>query len=259
MSVYDWIFKDLQLDGKIVLDAATGAGEATAAWAKYIHEHRFNARIVSVDNELPQEWVQRLRTKFGPLNSYIELHQADIYNLAFMEDGSVDIINCDDTIVFLNPRPLKLLAAVKEFKRVLKPGGTLIIVSEFPPDNTPQAEGNWRRWNLAKAIWALNGETWSTEPFPQEVQAALELLGFKAFVLNRFPCRPLADYQTVIHEWEEVMEAKICTIPWPGLRQALRKQVQAVIDRIHGDGYLLTPERFVLKSTKYQGEDNENN
>ncbi len=160
------------------------------------------------------------------------------------------IVNCDDTLVFLNPQPLKLLSALEEFARVLKPGGSLVIVSEYPPQDTPEGCGQWQRWNLAKAVWTLNGETWSTEPRPEPVQAALALLGFEDFHLHQVPGRRLTNFQGTIQEWQEVQEAKITEIPWPKLRQALRDQVQFVRDKIWADGYLMLSDMYVLKCRK---------
>ena len=42
-------------------------------------------------------------------------------------------------------------------------------------------EGEWRGWNLAKAIFALKGEVWASEPLQEEVKFALNLLRFKVY------------------------------------------------------------------------------
>ena len=252
MNLYQTVLHGLDLNGKIILDAATGAGEATQLWAEYIHKNQMDARIISVDIDQPQEWIDRIKGELGGLEKYVEFYQADIFDLDFLGDESIDVLNCDSTIVFLNPRPLRLLDAFKEFHRVLKPGGKLIIVSEFPPENTPQTRGQWQRWNLAKAIWDLNGETWSVEPLPEEVESAPKLLGFTSFQCHRFPGYPIRAFQACIDEWGEIMAKKISELAWPELRQVLSQQVQAVKEKICEEGFML-PDQYVLKCIKKLG------
>ena len=155
---YDWVLRDLNLKDKVVLDAAVGAGWATRFWAEKIHEQGGTSKIISIDNDFPGGWKEKIMTRLGEYGKYVQLKEADIFDLPF-DNESIDIVNCDDTIVFLDPTPLKLLIALNEFRRVLKPSGELIITSEIPVDLSPENEGQWRRWNLAKAIYDLKGET----------------------------------------------------------------------------------------------------
>lgn len=67
MDLYQWAVAGLDLDGKTILDAATGAGEATLVWAEYIHKHNMDAKIISVDIEQPQEWIDKIRGELGEL------------------------------------------------------------------------------------------------------------------------------------------------------------------------------------------------
>lgn len=249
-KIYAATFADLDLAGKTILDAATGAGQATYAWAEHIATSKLNARIISVDIDQPVEHVARLKQKLGPLHKYVHFCQADIFKLDFLANASVDVVNCHDTMVFLNPVPLKLLSALKEFHRVLKPGGQLIIVSELPGKNTADSGGQWQRWNLAKAVWALQGETWSCEPLLPEVVSALELLGFSQFKQHHFPAKRIADYQPVMKEWQEIMTEKISQLPWPSLKPALLAQVAHVMEKVSRDGYLLSPDKFLLRCMK---------
>jgi len=106
---YDFVLEDLDLRNKLILDAAVGAGKATYFWAKRIYEQGGTSKIVSIDNDLPEVWKEKIETRLGEYGKYVELKEADIFDLNFLEDESVDIVNCDDTIVFLNPKPLRLL------------------------------------------------------------------------------------------------------------------------------------------------------
>jgi len=249
---YDFVFEDLDLRNKLILDAAVGAGKATYFWAKVVHEQGGMSKIISIDNDLPEVWKEKIKTRLGEYGKYVELKEADTFDLSFLEDESVDIVNCDDTIVFLNPKPLRLLLALKEFERVLKPGGYLIISSEIPIEdlNDPENEGQWRRWNLAKAIYCLKGENWSSEPWPEEVKFAFKLIGFAVYAEKTFPERKNLKYQDCMKEWKEVMLKNIEKIPWDSSKDALIKNVNEVYEKVTKDGYLMNPALYVLKCRK---------
>lgn len=248
--IYEYIFSDLNLEDKLVLDAATGAGRATRAWAEAIQFQRARAKIISVDHDQPPEWVVQLTDLLGDLAQFVDFREADIFSLSLLPDQSVDIVNCDNTIVFLNPRPLRLLAAFQEFKRVLKPGGKLIVVSELPVENSPECRGQWQRWQLAKSIWALSGEVWAVEPLPEEVEAALMQMDFSVVAQQQFPGARLCNFEGIVNEWRERMLDKIAGLPWSELREPLRREVAAVCARIETDGYLSAPGRYVLKCVR---------
>jgi len=246
---YDFVLKDLDLKNKIILDAAVGAGESTYFWAERIHEQGGTSKIVSIDNDIPEVWIKKIITKLGDYKKYVELKEADIFDLSFLENESIDIINCDDTIVFLNPKPLKLLQALKEFERVLKPGGILIITSEIPIKD--ENEGQRKRWNLAKAVSDLKGEIWSSEPLPDEVKFALELLGFKVYAEKIFPPRKNFKYQECMNEWKEMMLKYAKELHWNDhLKDSLIKSVNEVYNKVTKNGYLMNPSLYVLKCKK---------
>ncbi len=252
-KIHDFILNGLDLKNKIILDAAVGAGVSTYFWAKAIHEQGGTSKIICVDNDLPEIWKERIKRRLGEYSRYIELKEADIFDLGFIEDESIDIVNCDDTIVFLNPKPLKLLSALKEFARILKPGGDLIITSEIPIEtlDNPENEGQWKRWNLAKAIYKLKGETWSTEPVPEELRVALELLGFNVCAEKIFPSRKNFNHKEVMDEWKNLILKDIKEIPWnDDLKSALIKEVNKVYEKVMNDRYLMNPAIYVLKSRK---------
>jgi len=250
---YDFVLEDLDLRNKSILDAAVGTGESTYFWAKRIHEQGGTSKIISIDNDLPQVWKDKIKTRLGEYSRYVELKEADIFNLSFLKDKSIDIVNCDDTIVFLNPKPLKLLLALKEFGRVLKPGGYLIITSEIPIESfdNPDNEGQWRRWNLAKGIYSLKGKIWSSEPLPNEVKFALELISFKVYAEKVFPEKKNFKYQGCMNEWKEIMLKDVEELPWNNrIKDVLRKEVNEIYNKVMEDDYLMNPATYVLKCKK---------
>ncbi|MCD5384198.1 class I SAM-dependent methyltransferase [candidate division WOR-3 bacterium] len=256
--IYDFILEGLDLRNKIILDAAVGSGECTYFWAERIDKQGGNSKIIAIDIDLPRIWKEKIKEGLGEYSKYVEFREADIFNLSFLEDESVDIVNCDDTVVFLNPKPLKLLLALKEVKRVLKPSGYLIITSEIPIGSfdNPEDEGQWRRWNLAKAIYDLKGKTWASEPLPEELKFVLQVMGFKVYAEKIFPTDRNFEYikRGGLEEWKEIMLKDVEELPWSNhLKDVLRKEIDVTYNKIMKDGYLMNPAIFVLKC---RGESN---
>jgi ubiquinone/menaquinone biosynthesis C-methylase UbiE len=252
-EVYNFVLEALDLKNKFILDAAVGGGESTYFWAKGVHKQGGTSKIISIDNDFSDAWDEKVKKSLGEYSKYVQLKEADIFDLSFLEDKSIDIINCDDTIVFLNPKPLKLLLALKQFDRVMKSGGHLIITSEIPIESfdNPENEGQWRRWNLAKAIYNLKGETWSSEPLPNEVKFALELIGFKIYAEKVFPEKKNFKYQECMNEWKEIMLKDVEKLPWNNhLKDALGKEIYETYNKVIKDEYLVNPSLYVLKCKK---------
>ena len=252
-EINDYIVAGLDLRNKTILDAAVGAGGCIWYWAKRVHEQGGSSRIIAVDNDLPDEWRERILRRLGDYARHVELREADIFDLGFLDDASVDLVNCHDTLVFLNPTPLKLLDAFREFHRVLKASGQLIVTSEVPVagPETPNGEGQWRRWNLAKALFALKGESWSCEPLAAEVSATLARVGFRVGEQRTFPARRDSEHvRESIDEWRGVMREAVDSLPWDALKPSLTEEVERVRAKVLDDGYLLSPGRYVLKCRK---------
>ena len=247
-TLADFLFRDLPLDGKVILDAAVGAGGNTRRWAERIHVLGSGARIVGVDLVLPKEAQSALFDRLGELSRYVSLRETDIRDLSFLEDDSIDIVTCDQTLIFLETTPLRSLKALSEFRRVLRPDGWLFLTSETPVEFSPETEGQWRRWNLSKAIRALQGETWASEPRLEETKEALRLLGFE--IVDEMVIPPERDTRFVpcIDEWREVMSSLIEELSWGArLRDCLREQCDLTYEKIRRDGYLSTPPSFALR------------
>ena len=104
--------------GARVLDAATGTGVVALAAAKAAGP---GGRVVGVD--LSEEMLARARQKAGDAGmGWVEFITGDATRLDFA-DGSFDFVFCSSALFFMPD----MLAAVKEWRRVLRPGGWLEI------------------------------------------------------------------------------------------------------------------------------------
>lgn len=248
----NFLTKDLNLNDCVILDAALGNGKSTRRWAEKIDEVGGTSRIVAVDKEITDENLKKINDNLGEFKKHVKIKEGNIFSLDFLENDSIDIINCHDTIIFLNNRPLKLLFALEEFKRVLKIGGKLIITSELPPNpnKDPEAEGEWKRWTLLKMVHEMAGENFATFPRQQELKKALEVFNFEVCDKKTFPARKNTEnYRLVLKETKEIIEDKIPQVPWLELRKILRQTTEEVFEDIEKDEYLKALEKIVIKTT----------
>jgi ubiquinone/menaquinone biosynthesis C-methylase UbiE len=120
----------------IVVEIGPGKGSYTIAMAERVAP---NGRVYAID--IQNDVVERLGKKAekeGVTNLYPKID--DAYDLSF-EDGSVDrvvAIACLPEI----PEPIR---ALREFNRILKPGG-LVCLSELFPDPDYPRRGTEKRW-----------------------------------------------------------------------------------------------------------------
>jgi ubiquinone/menaquinone biosynthesis C-methylase UbiE len=248
-EVHEYVLGKLDLRNKKILDAAVGAGKSTWFWAKAIHDQGGSSRIMAIDNDYSGGWDEKIRDRLGEFGRYVQLIQADILDLGCLRDGSIDVINCADTILFLNPKPLRLLTALKEFQRLLRPSGRLIVTSEIPvtEHSGPEGEGQWRRWNLSKAIHALMGETWASEPLVEDLTLAMNLLGFDFLSASTFPGgKDSSSVREIMDDWKETTSADIGELSWDDLKAPLLSAVQKVHENVMRDGYIMAPSKYAL-------------
>jgi protein-L-isoaspartate O-methyltransferase len=118
-------------DDSIVLEAGCGVGAQT----KIIAAKNPGSKFISVD--LSEDSITGARKLINSLGiNNVELRQADIYDLPFKDETFDDVIICFVLEHLHNP-----LLAIKELKRVLKKGGTMIAIegdhgsSFFYPDS----------------------------------------------------------------------------------------------------------------------------
>ncbi|MEN7551783.1 methyltransferase domain-containing protein [Rapidithrix thailandica] len=101
-------------------------------WSKLLVNYlAASAHVVGLDND--EKWTQKnnkVRKHFQELGARFELINGDAHKLPF-EDNSFDLVTCQTVLIHVK-KPKKV---IKEMKRVLKPGGTILCVE---PNNLVQ-------------------------------------------------------------------------------------------------------------------------
>ena len=114
--------------GTKVLDLGAGYGGA----ARYLASE-FGASVTCLNLSETQNRRNREITKEAGLADRIEVLQGNFEQLA-LEDGSFDVVWSQDSFLHSDKRSQVL----KEARRVLKPGGTLIFTDPMQADDCPQ-------------------------------------------------------------------------------------------------------------------------
>lgn len=120
---------------KIILDVGAGTGYGTHSLQKLYPA----ANVIALDIAYPMLSVARSRTKFmARLKKKVRFINAEAEKLP-LSDNSVDMVYSNLTLQWLNDLDL----ALREFSRVLKPGGMLLF-SSFGPDTLKELRDSWR-------------------------------------------------------------------------------------------------------------------
>lgn len=132
-------------DGSRVIDIACGTGVVSRLLAEKVGK---SGSVVGVD--LNPNMIEVAKRS---VPSTVELHEGDVTALPF-PDGSFDMAFCQQGLQFFPEK----VAALKEVRRVLKPGGTLILTvwSAVPALGAAVSEGLERYVGAEAARAALS-------------------------------------------------------------------------------------------------------
>ncbi len=219
------MLKGINLCGLVVMDASTGAADTTLWLAEKMKETG-GGSIISIDND-PETFLDAKR-KLGKLAELVEFIEADLTWMPQIENESVDLIVCHATICAVNDRPLKAVKALSEFHRTLKKDGWLIIDDEYPLPKTLKSEEKVqvRRWQTYKSVAELVDGEHYTEIYPEELEFAAKLVGFKDLELQKFQGGPLSE--ETMNEWRKVMLEMINEIGDEDLEMAFQKSIENI-------------------------------
>jgi ubiquinone/menaquinone biosynthesis C-methylase UbiE len=240
------MLKGINLRGLVIMDAGTGAANTTCWLANKVREAG-SGRIISIDND--PETFPDARRKLGELEGLVEFVKADLTNMPQIESESIDLIVCHATICAVNDRPLKAVKALSEFYRTLKKNGWLIIEDEYPlpKASKPKEEVQVRRWQTYKAIAELVDGEHYTEIYPEELEFAIKLVGFRDIELQKFEGEPLSN--EVMEEWRKVMPELVNKIDNADLKAAFEKAIGKIWQQYKSQRGIF-PNYYVIRARK---------
>ncbi len=113
----DSYFTNDEIKGKIALDAGCRVGDNSIGLVKK------GAKLV-VGVDLGEKCITIAKERFSK-NKELKFYHGDIRNLSQFKDSQFDIVICTGTVVYLRPEDVKI--ALREFMRVIKPQGIVLV------------------------------------------------------------------------------------------------------------------------------------
>lgn len=118
--------------------------------------------------DLSPEMLERARQRAAELGRPVELHEGDAHDLPF-QDAAFDTVICTYSLCNI-PDPQR---AVNEMKRVLKPGGKLVLVDHIRAASKPLF---WLQKAIEFATARLEGEHMTRRPVEHVKAAGFEIV-----------------------------------------------------------------------------------
>ena len=174
-----------------VLDIATGTGWVALAAAQHVGP---TGRVLGVD--LAPEMLERARQKVAVAGlTHVEFRAGDAECLD-VADQSFDVVLCASALFFLPD----MLAALREWHRVLKPGGQVGFSGFGPTFLQPLRD----LWDARLRQYGVSSPTASLAQRLAELETCRQLLHEAGFVQTEVQSEQLGYYfRTVEEYWEE--------------------------------------------------------
>ena len=225
-----YLWENLNLDGKLVLEGGTSWGNTTRRIAEKVKEQGWKTRLISVD--IDDDHFNQIQELLHEQFEELQLRQADLSRLDFMEDNIVDVVICNYTLSSVNQFPLRATKALSEFHRVLKPGGQLIIMEEMPIWAVENRDYPYwsQRLRVIKSISVLKAMAHFNEIHPIDLEQTLSVVGFKEI-----------KYQ----EFKEIINAEMATRFLDKRKQTLLKGVNDIENENLTKGFVEITEKLV--------------
>ncbi|MEF8874444.1 MAG: class I SAM-dependent methyltransferase [Candidatus Thermoplasmatota archaeon] len=214
--------KGLGLEGEKVLDAGTGACGMT----KYLEKE--GADVISID--INREYLHDCR---GQTES-TQFIRADLSDLNALKPEIFDYIVCNFLVSALSwNRDLILTSVFREFERLLKDHGILVIVDYYPFDEerspAPLDKSHVELWRLENAVYELLGEGHLVEYPPDVLKDELSALDFENIeiisLLEGVPWPP-----DLLKEHEDLIKENIEKLESDRIRESLKKKLEEIMN-----------------------------
>ena len=163
------------LRGKRVLDAGCAAGAFTRALVAR------GARVVGVD--LNEGLIERARARAGV---GAEFHVADLSKpMPFLPSGSFDLVASSLVLHYLDDWSVPL----REFHRVLVPGGALIVSTHHPMQDVkiPTPPAPYFEKRLLTDTWKMCGREFEVRFYRRPLGAIVDAFVDAGFLIERMP------------------------------------------------------------------------
>ncbi len=230
-----YLWDKLNLDEKLVLEGGTSWGNTTRRIADKVMKQGWKTRLISVDidDDHFDEIQEVLKDSFEEL----QLRKADLSNLDFIPDTSIDVIICNYTLSSVNQFPMRAVKALSEFFRVLKPDGQLIIMEEMPIWSVENRDYPYwsQRLRVIKSISVLKAIAHFNEIHPLDLESSMKMIGFKDI-----------HYQ----EFKEIIDAEMATRFLDKRKQTLLKGINDIENEHLTKGFVEITEALVKELEK---------
>lgn len=221
IKIFNELLTKLGKKNVIILDAATGSGRTTLEIAQ-----RITGKVLSVDIDISKDAQDMIRD--AGYASQVEFVEGNLGKMDFLNDNSVDAIISHATLSSVPAEtPFMLYDVFKEFYRVLKPHGFILIFDYYPLKEAAIrrkadkiAEEAWRTY---KAVAELLGDYHHEELPPEWVCKTLTEVGFQDVKSEKVSERRLSE---TFGEYVENMLDYVKEIEDKELRKAFKKKVQ---------------------------------
>ncbi len=214
------------MEGKRILDAGTGGCNMT----KFLED--WGARVVSID--VREDWQKECRE----MATDSEFITADLTDMKFIKENTFDYVICNFVISALSQnKDLLITAALREFYRVLKKQGMLVIIDYYPfeaelcpgPCDNIQIE----LWRLENTVAEMLGKGHLEEFSPAVLERELISIGFSdtdsSILLEEVPWPT-----DIFKEHEETIKEDINKIEEDYLRGAFRRKLKEIMKKAEG-------------------------
>lgn len=225
-----FLWDGIDLHGKVVLEGGTSWGNTTRIIAEKVIANRWVTELISVD--IDDSHFDEIEKDIKNYFKKLILRQGDLSNLEFIPSESIDIIICNYTLSSVEQFPLRVMKALKEFYRVLKPEGQLIITEEIPIWAVDSKEYPYwsQRLRIIKSISILKAMSIFSEIHPKDLEEGLDIIGFKN-----------------IHwqEFKENIDAEMATKFLDKRKQTLIKGSNDMDNQLVKDGFVELTEALI--------------